>query len=110
MNIKPEPALTAVVLPTAQILPPSAKANLVDWLLEGCGVPATEIKQILAESKEAARAAVEAEIEAVDREAQAIAQRRAELVAQLRGGVYGHSSGGDTGDGAHSTVRPEVIR
>lgn len=110
MNIKPDPALTAVVLPTAQILPPSARANLVDWLLEGCGVPATEIKQILAESKEAARAAVEAEIEAVDREAQALRQRREALLAQLRGGVYGNHTGGDTGDDAHSVVRQEVIR
>lgn len=104
MNLQPDPHLVAVVIPTATRMAPSARTALCDWLLAGCGVDVDGIKAILAESKEAARAKIEHEIEAVDREAQALRARREALLAQLRGGAIAHTHV-DCGDVSDSAVR-----
>lgn len=96
--------LTALVVPIAKPVAPSGIEHWAKWLLEGCGVDVAGTESVIAELRLAERDAVAAQIAAVDQEAQALAERRQALVAQLRGGELAHTYG-DSGDVLDSAIR-----
>ena len=77
--------LTAEAQPATATMAPSDTQALARWLLGGCGVDVNGIEQLLREHREAQRAAVRNAIAAVDRESQALQERRRGLVQTLQG-------------------------
>ncbi len=101
MTIERQPLeLTATVHP-AEIMYATVQDEVIEWLLLGAGIDLGEIKARLREWDKEDRAKLEAEIEAVDEEARALEERRAELMRQL----YGWKR---AGDGAGSTESTEA--